>query len=403
VALVVDSTLHGDGGDRSGGGRRGGGAGHSQPSPSAPRALDRGRPGPAGLAAVALAVFSTTPGRAWWLLAFPYTTFPFLLWAAIRLGLRGAALANLVLAVVAATETLAGSGPFSNPAYTRTEHLLQMQAFLAIVSSMSLVLAALARDLRAAEDQLRGALATERKAAERLRELDRLKDDFLSTVSHELRTPLTAIKGLAEVLRGDRDLDSDARDDLNEKVCRNASEMAAMIEQLLDYSRLQAGEVPLDPAPLAVKEATLRCVVLAEADLRGHPTALDVPSELEVEADRRGFERIMVNLLTNAAKYSAAEAPIRVTATRENGNVVLSVDDEGVGIPPAEHGRVFERFYQGSMVSGRRGTGIGLSIVRRYVELQGGRIWVRSEPGSGSSFRFTLPLCSRGRKESNGS
>lgn len=108
----------------------------------------------------------------------------------------------------------------------------------------------------------------------------------------------------------------------------------------------------------------------------------------------------MINLLTNAAKYSPDEASIRVTASTENGNAVLSVEDEGMGIPPEEQARVFERFYQSSLVSGKRGTGVGLSIVRRYVELQGGRVWVESERGSGSAFRFTLPLLRNGAKGS---
>jgi signal transduction histidine kinase len=154
--------------------------------------------------------------------------------------------------------------------------------------------------------------------------------------------------------------------------------------------------VALAPTPLQVREATLRCLRLSEEALGVRETSIDVPPELEVEADERGFERIMVNLLTNAAKYSSEDSPIRVSATRVNGNAVLSVEDEGIGVPPDEQEQVFERFYQSSLVSGKRGTGVGLSIVRRYVELQGGRVWVESEPGSGSTFSFTLPVARSG-------
>ncbi|HEX8855305.1 MAG TPA: PAS domain S-box protein [Thermoleophilaceae bacterium] len=254
-----------------------------------------------------------------------------------------------------------------------------------------------------AEERLRLALAGERDAVERLRDLDRLKDEFLSTVSHELRTPLTVIGALAEVMRNASAAPRQDQADLVERIFENAADMSGMIEQLLDYSRLEAGKVALEHRPVHLREAVLRCVELSQAAIGKRDTSLEVPDQLEVQADKRAFERILVNLLTNAAKYSSDGSTIRVIAWTEDGEAVVAVQDDGIGIPSEEQERVFERFYQGSVVSGKRGTGIGLSIVQRYVELLSGRVWVESAPGRGSTFLFTLPLSEGSKERSNAS
>jgi PAS domain S-box-containing protein len=238
-------------------------------------------------------------------------------------------------------------------------------------------------------EELQHALATEQEAAEHLRELNRLKDEFLGTVSHELRTPLTVIAALSEVLEGSPDRSD--RADLLSRISRNASDMGAMIEQLLDYARLEAGKVALEITSLPLRAAVLQCIDRAPG-VSTRPIALEVPDGLQVQADQRWFERILVNLLTNAAKFSSDGSPIRVTATSVDGVGTIAVEDEGIGIPLEEQERVFERFHQVAMVAGKGGTGIGLSVVRRYVELLGGQVWVESTPGQGSRFLFTLPL-----------
>jgi PAS domain S-box-containing protein len=242
------------------------------------------------------------------------------------------------------------------------------------------------------EAELQDALEMEREAAERLRDLDRLKDEFLASVLHELRTPLTAIAAFAEVLAGSGETDTETRAELLERISRNTSEMSGMIEQLLDDSGLESGKLALEPGPLPLRSEALRCIETVQDAIGNRQSAVDVPIDLEVQADRRGFERILVNLLANAAKYSPEGSTIRVGARAQNGDVVVSIRDEGIGIPPEAQERVFERFYRSSLVSAKRGYGIGLSIARRYVQLQGGRIWVESEPGRGSTFFFTLPV-----------
>jgi signal transduction histidine kinase len=384
---------------------------------SGPRSALRGRFVEAGAFLVLLVPFSILVFSE---LPLPYLLFPVFIWSALRFRQVGAAATSFVVAGIAVAFTANGAGPFAHG--SPDDSLLLSQGFMGVASVSALLLAAVtsqrqravealhrARDglearvrertteLEGTEEKLRKALATERDAGERLRELDRLKDEFLATVSHELRTPLTAICGFAELMR--KAPDHQDQPDWLARISDNASEMGAMIEQLLDYSRLEAGKVSLEVRPLPVREAALHCLDLARMAMDGRRTSLDIPADLEIQADERGFERILVNLLTNAAKYSPEGSMIRVSAGPENGNATVAVQDEGIGIPRAAQPHVFERFYQGPTVPGTRGTGVGLSIVRRYVEMLGGEVWVNSSPGRGSTFLFRLPLSAESKKE----
>jgi PAS domain S-box-containing protein len=230
----------------------------------------------------------------------------------------------------------------------------------------------------------------ERHASERLRELDRLKDEFISIVSHELRTPLTAISGFAELLQRPKKRGKEAEEDLLARISHNAADMADMVEQLLDYSRLQAGKVDLTLERLRVRDAVDGCISRLASVLDGRRVMVEISGTLVARADERGLDRILTNLLSNATKFSPEGSAIYVTGREEDGEAIISVRDEGIGIPVEDQHRVFERFYQGTVVAGKRGSGIGLAIVHRYAELQGGRVWIESEPGVGSTFSFAL-------------
>jgi protein-histidine pros-kinase len=237
--------------------------------------------------------------------------------------------------------------------------------------------------------------ATERVETERrLRELDVLKDEFLSVVSHELRTPLTAITGFTQLLLQRPDsIDDAGRTDMLARIARNAGEMDRLVGQLLDLSRLDAGHVAVHPEPVDLHDAVVACVQALAADVASR-VEIDLPDGLLVATDPHALERVLSNLLTNGAKFSPPDTPVRIGAHVDGREAIVTVSDEGVGIPAAEQEKVFDRFYQlGATVRGpRHGTGIGLSIVRRYVELLGGRVWVDSAPEQGSTFSFTLPL-----------
>ena len=224
------------------------------------------------------------------------------------------------------------------------------------------------------------------------REAEQLKDEFLSSVSHELRTPLATIGGFAEtLLRRGEELAEEMHRRLLAEIVASTEDMAEMVEQLLDFSRLEAGRVVLSPQPLDVRRAVEGCTGSVARALAAHVVAIEVAEGLEAVLDQRAFERILVNLLTNAAKFSDDGSTILVGARDEPEGLVVFVRDEGEGIPAEDHDRIFERFHHSPPLPGKRGTGIGLSIVRRYAELAGASVAVESAPGEGSCFSVTFP------------
>lgn len=246
-----------------------------------------------------------------------------------------------------------------------------------------------------AEAAMQAALDRESDAAQVLREADQMKDEFLSLVTHDLKTPLTVIIGLSEtlLLRPDRLGVEDSKDILN-RIKRQGELMNTMVAQLLDLSRLEAGVLELRPEVTRLRPLIDEVVDQLQPALGRHKVAIDASPEVDVKIDRAGFERILVNLLTNAAKYSPAGTSIDVKVETAEGEARVSIRDRGRGIPPESLSRIFERFYR---VPGgaAQGTGVGLTVASRYVEAMGGRIWVDSVPGEGSTFSFTLPLAGR--------
>jgi PAS domain S-box-containing protein len=243
-----------------------------------------------------------------------------------------------------------------------------------------------------AQQALELALDRERTAAEQLRQADLMKDEFLDVAAHELRTPLTAISGFAHLLRERDGLDEEVRGDLQARIAMNAEAMAEMVDRLLDMSQLQTGKVSLSSRSLSVREEIRRCLDALGVALRDHQVVVDVAPGLEMSTDPAAFAHVFGNLLTNAAKFSRAGTTITVIARASGPDVELSVTDQGAGIPVDAQPHVFERFFQApNQVAGKRGAGVGLSIVERYVTLMGGRVWLESVPGSGSTFSFTVP------------
>jgi signal transduction histidine kinase len=223
---------------------------------------------------------------------------------------------------------------------------------------------------------------------------DALKSEFLATVSHELRTPLTAAKGFVDtvLLQWDR-LDDDQRRQLLQRASANADELARLIDQLLDYSRLDAGTARVLPVDLELAPLVEGVVARMAPVLEDHVVEVEVDDLITVRVDPDAFVHVLANLLTNAANFSPVGSLISVTGAAGVGCALISVSDDGIGIAPEEHERIFERFYRVGDDSGTgRGTGIGLAIAARFVELLGGRIWVESTPGAGSTFRFSVPI-----------
>jgi len=238
--------------------------------------------------------------------------------------------------------------------------------------------------------QVRALAERERAAGEQLRDADALKDAFLATVSHELRTPLTSIVGFSELL------DSDASDDqrsLLERISRNADEMSRMVERLLDFTRLSSGRVAFQPVPLRLVAQVEGARTSLATPLEHLEVNVDIRDDMTVLADPDALDRILANLLTNAAKFSPDGGTISVSAREDGGVATVSVRDQGPGVAPELRTQIFERFFQAPyQPAGKRGTGVGLGIVQEYVERHGGRVWCTGEPGEGATFSFTLPM-----------
>jgi signal transduction histidine kinase len=230
---------------------------------------------------------------------------------------------------------------------------------------------------------------------EELRRVNRSKDEFLATVSHELRTPLTSILGWARLLYGGR-LDAEEQAQAIESIARNARAQAQLIDDLLDVSRIITGKVRLDVQPvdfIAVLDSALD-VVLPAARAKG----LAVVRELDdaaypISGDPSRLQQVLWNLLSNAVKFTPSGGHITVRARRRGAGVEVAVQDDGIGIDPELLPFVFDRFRQGnSLISTRRGLGLGLAIARHLVELHGGTMAAESAgPGAGATFTVVLP------------
>jgi signal transduction histidine kinase len=227
---------------------------------------------------------------------------------------------------------------------------------------------------------------------------NRHKSEFLANMSHELRTPLNAIIGFSEVL-GERMFG-----DLNEKqaeytddILSSGRHLLSLINEILDLSKVEAGRMELEVAafdlPLAIDNA--RTFVRERATRHGITLDVTVDERLgDFMGDERKIKQILLNLLSNAVKFTPEGGRIGIKATQADGSVEISVTDTGVGIAPEDQPKIFEEFRQvGSDYAHKgEGTGLGLTLAKKFVELHGGKIWVESEVGKGSKFTFTLPI-----------
>jgi PAS domain S-box-containing protein len=246
--------------------------------------------------------------------------------------------------------------------------------------------------LRASERQFSEAFLREREAAQRLRALDEMKNTFLEAVSHDLRTPLTSILGSAITLeRTNMELPSEDALDLVHRIAANARKLERLLGDLLDLDRLQRGIVTPQRRPTDVAELIRRSVDETE-DRSGHRIHVLV-DPFEVTLDAPKVERVVENLLTNALRHTPPDAQVWVCAEPREGGLLLTVEDDGPGVPAELREEIFEPFRQapGSATGHSPGVGVGLSLVKRFVELHGGRVWVEERPGGGASFRVSIP------------
>jgi PAS domain S-box-containing protein len=242
-----------------------------------------------------------------------------------------------------------------------------------------------------AEEALKESERREREAAERLRALDEMKNTFLAAVSHELRSPLTSILGLSLTLERQPQLDDTDREDLLGRLSSNARKLDRLLEDLLDIDRLSRGIVAPRYQVTDVGALAWRTVENLES-LAHRRIDVETPAEVIISVDPAKVERIVENLLVNAARHTEDDRQIWLRVQPRDAGVLIAVEDDGVGVPEELRDAIFEPFRQGPTVASHSpGTGIGLSLVSRFASLHGGRAWVEQRAGGGASFRVFLP------------
>ncbi len=242
------------------------------------------------------------------------------------------------------------------------------------------------------EEKVRERTRELEQANRQLKELDRLKSHFLSTVSHELQSPLTSIKNAAGILLDEPEPELDARRRFLEIIDGETDRLRRLIGDLLDLARIEAGAMvwrfgPTDLAEVVRAAATTLVAVAAEKAVR---LEISQAGAQPVRADADRLQQVVMNLVSNAIKFSPPGGSVAVRLEPADGGFRVAVQDHGPGIPPEDRERVFERFYQGSQHRPGQGAGLGLAISREIVAHHGGKIWVESE-GPGSTFYFTIP------------
>ena len=243
-----------------------------------------------------------------------------------------------------------------------------------------------------------------REANDKLKSLDRLKDDFMSSVTHELRTPLTSIRAFAELMRDDEGMDAEQRQRFLDIIVTETERLTRLVNQVLDMAKIEAGAAEWHNAEVDLTALLQQAASSMAESFREREIALEclwTPAPVMVWGDADRLTQVVLNLLSNAAKYAPRQLGVVSLALQvRGGEVVVSVRDNGPGVPPDQQAKVFEKFRQvdGDEHYRPGGTGLGLPISREIVQHLGGRLWLESEPGQGACFAFALPLGSAAQR-----
>ena len=228
------------------------------------------------------------------------------------------------------------------------------------------------------------------------KEVERMKNDFVSTVSHELRTPLTSLRGFVELMLK-REYPAEDRRHFLQVIQRESERLTNLVNDVLDLQRIESGRRVFRFEPVSIAEVAHHAAEVFAGAGAGHTIAAEVPPELPlVFADPELVHQVISNLVSNAVKYSPEGGPIRIGARAGAGQVTVWVSDEGIGIPAEQLSKIFSRFYRVNDTAARNvgGTGLGLALVKDIVEAHGGQVWAESAPHKGSTFYFTLKCAS---------
>jgi len=254
------------------------------------------------------------------------------------------------------------------------------------------------RQLEQKSKALEDATAELQAANERLKELDRLKDEFLSTVTHELRTPLTSVRSFSEILHDTPDLKTEERQKFLGIIIRESERLTRLINQVLDLTKIEAGRMDWHMGEVDLMEVIEDAVATLGHRFEERSIAFrkEMPDHvLAVLGDRDQLMQVVINLLSNAEKFCRPKSGrVLVSLKVETKDIVVSISDNGPGIAAKDQELIFEKFHQVSdgTTGNPKGSGLGLAISRKIVEHFGGRIWVKSDLGKGAVFSFSIPI-----------
>jgi signal transduction histidine kinase len=282
------------------------------------------------------------------------------------------------------------------------EEALTLDEVRAILDEASQVVV-YSRQLEQKSRELEAATAELRTANERLQELDRMKDDFISTVTHELRTPLTSIRAISELMLDAPEMDAAQRATFLRIVVAESERLSRLVNQVLDMAKFESGLAEWHSIDVDMRALIENAIATTSGLFRENGTRVEfaVAGAIPlIRADPDRLTQVMVNLLSNAAKFvPAIDGRVDVGLRRERDGLVVEVRDNGPGVPAEERAKVFEKFRQGGDSLARpAGTGLGLPISRQIVEHFGGSIWLEANPGGGACFAFRLPFRTAARK-----
>jgi signal transduction histidine kinase len=282
-------------------------------------------------------------------------------------------------------------------ASTVREEVLSIDEVRTMLDEASQVIA-YSHELEKKSREVMAATAELRAANERLTELDRLKDDFVSTVTHELRTPLTSIRAFSEILHDNPDLPADERRRFLDIIIQESERLTRLINQVLDLAKLESGRAEWQVANVDLATVIEDSINATSQLFRAKNVVLETrlsPGAPAIRADRDRLVQVLINLLSNAVKFVDADSGrVVVELIREPGALRVAITDNGPGISAENQQIIFEKFRQAgdTMTEKPEGTGLGLPISRQIVEHLGGRLWVQSTPGAGAAFAFSLPI-----------
>src|SRR2546421_1199175 len=307
-----------------------------------------------------------------------YLVFPPLIWSALRFGPRGVISAIFALSSLAVVGTIQGVTPFSTGELSipgeLSETLLLLQSFMGIIAITSMILAAVMAERRALEQR---------------------KDEFIRMASHELKTPLTSVQAYTELLQMKfAELGNPEALRYLAKMATQIDKLSRLIADFLDLSKMQAGKVAFAEEVVDVDALVCEVVENLQHTAARHQISIEGAAQHEIVGDKERLGQVLINLITNAVKYSPRANRIIVHLTPTHETLTVSVQDFGIGIPKEHQQKVFERFYRVSRDQDRTypGLGIGLYLAHQIIERHGGKMWVESVEGQGSTFSFSLPL-----------